>query len=1062
MCRESQVTTCVVCEHPLPDGQPNCPNCRASRQWQELIRTMEFARGQFEQWAKSQTLGGGPARAIAEDYRQRREDMSRMAFEGRPIPSTEGFLSTDECWNCHVSVGVGQQHCAACGVRVNGPAVEDVRNWTYTCHEIKVHCDGGRMPLVQAHACMNESKSRIAALRSRLEEDRVYTAERVVVADEHPASEPPAVVGPASQGRSSGHRPNLVAALAANSLSNAAAALSKPHRPLWEIILDPRTIQWLLGLGGVLLVLGLVIWLATLGIFKDPAVVAVALGIGNAAVLAGGWAVIRYSRYQTAGRAITLLACLVMPLNLWFYHANELITLEGHLWAAALVCCILYLASALLLRDRLFVYVLNGGIAMTGLLMLADMGLFWEIASPAALLVVLGLLGIHVERAFPEMDGPFSRRRFGLAFFQSGQAMLTAGLLLVLGAQVAGDWLYRPLFEPLYQQWDLGPPVIVAERWGQFLALALVLAGSYAYFYADIAVRRVGLYAYLAVFTLLWAEILVIELVAVRLTAEAAIVALALTALAANLLQPRLLRWRQPPATDAEPRGPVASAWSLVRTGQPLGLFLSTIPVLLGLILHLRATYKPLNELWHLPDGGFYEVGWAYVVAMLVTAVSCRIGAHLYRQTLPWLSSAYFFGTAAATIIGVVGLLSVWGIRSWDELAPLVIIVPILYIIAARLYRGHAHEKPLVWVAHSATGVMIAAVLAATLHLTPEHVVEPEAGKSLNLLLAAFFAEAAVFYALAAAFRKQGFNIYLGTAMACGAVWQLLQYWQVAAEYYTLTFALLGLILLVCYRLALLEWTGLAHAAFQCANALMSLSFVAAALITLSRLATRSFDIHWSLVFLLLGLVGLSLLAAWLVRDAAWRRWYIVMAITEAGLTFIALHFLSTLTLWEKLEIFSVVAGIAFLVIGHVGWHRERDEHQSDLVSFSLLFGSLLLGLPLLIAVLVHRCQPIPHFSTLNELGLLAAGIILLTTGFVLQLRATTITGAGLLLGYLLSLVFYINMLQNVQTAAIWLTIGGAVIFGSGILLSIYRDRLLTLPEKVLRREGIFRVLSWR
>ena len=34
------------------------------------------------------------------------------------------------------------------------------------------------------------------------------------------------------------------------------------------------------------------------------------------------------------------------------------------------------------------------------------------------------------------------------------------------------------------------------------------------------------------------------------------------------------------------------------------------------------------------------------------------------------------------------------------------------------------------------------------------------------------------------------------------------------------------------------------------------------------------------------------------------------------------------------------------LAIGHVGWHREQDS-QSDLVSFSLLFGSLLVGVPL-------------------------------------------------------------------------------------------------------------------
>ena len=637
---------------------------------------------------------------------------------------------------------------------------------------------------------------------------------------------------------------------------------------------------------------------------------------------------------------------------------------------------------------------------------------------------------------------------------------MAAGLLLVLGAQLAGDWLYRPLFQPLYERWQLGPPAIVAELWGQYLALALVLAGSYAYFYSDIVVRRLGLYVYLGVFTLLWAEMLVIQLVADKVPAEAAIIALALTGLAANLLQPKLPRW-QMPLRGAKPDGLAATALSVVRAGQPLGLFLSTVPVLLGLVLHLRATYKPLNELWPLCDGSHYAVTWTYVFAMLVTALSCRVGAHVHRHTVPWLSSTYFFGTAAATLTGLAGLFSVLGIKTWNEMAPLMMVVPILYMLAARMYRGHTQENPLVWVAHAATGVMIAAVLAAAMHLTPAARRRAAGRPTLNLFLAAFFAEAAVFYALAAAFRKQGINVYLGTAMACGAVWQLLQYGQFDAEYYTLTFAILGLGLLVCYRLAMLEWTGLVDAAFQCANALMSLSFVAAALIALSRLATQPAAIHWSLVFLLLALTALSLLAAWLVRDADYRRWYVVLAIAEAALTFVTLNVLSQLTLWEKLEIFSIVVGTTMLVVGHVGWHRERDR-ENDLVTFSLLSGSLLVGLPLLIAVLIHRCRPTPEFSTPNELGMLAAGIILLATGFVFQLRATTITGAALLVVYLVSLLLFINMLENVQTAAIWLSIAGAVIFGTGILLSIYRDRLLTLPEKVMRREGVFRVLSWR
>ena len=35
-------------------------------------------------------------------------------------------------------------------------------------------------------------------------------------------------------------------------------------------------------------------------------------------------------------------------------------------------------------------------------------------------------------------------------------------------------------------------------------------------------------------------------------------------------------------------------------------------------------------------------------------------------------------------------------------------------------------------------------------------------------------------------------------------------------------------------------------------------------------------------------------------------------------------------------------------------------------------------------------------------------------------------------------------------------------IFAAAILLSVYRDRLLALPDKIKRREGVFRVFGWR
>ena len=42
------------------------------------------------------------------------------------------------------------------------------------------------------------------------------------------------------------------------------------------------------------------------------------------------------------------------------------------------------------------------------------------------------------------------------------------------------------------------------------------------------------------------------------------------------------------------------------------------------------------------------------------------------------------------------------------------------------------------------------------------------------------------------------------------------------------------------------------------------------------------------------------------------------------------------------------------------------------------------------------------------------------------------------------------------------MAVGGAALFAIGIGLSVYRDRLLELPEQIANREGIFRILSWR
>jgi hypothetical protein len=569
-------------------------------------------------------------------------------------------------------------------------------------------------------------------------------------------------------------------------------------RNLLEIVLDPRSIRWLLGFGGALTVVGLII-LLWVNHYLTPPVIAVSLGLANAVVLGGGWATIHYSRYQTAGRALCLLACLVMPLNLWYYHSHGLVTIDGHLWVAALVISALYAASALSLRDELFVYIFMAGIAMTGLLILADIApspqKFWEIASPSTLLVVLGLLALHAERIFPEQEGPFSRSRFGMAFFRSGQVLMAAGLMLVLSAQICSDWLYQPFFKPFYEQWHVERTPIVTETWGRVLALCLVMTGVYACLYSDIVVRRIGVYLYLATAGVVWASILTLEL------------------------------------------------------------------------LHLN----------------------------------------------------------------------------------------------------------------------------------------------------------------------------------------------LKAETYTVVFALLGMVVLIVHRIAQRpDENRLATAAFQSANTLLSVSLIAIVFIGLSRFGSGRME--WSFVGTSAAMAVLSLLAVALVKDGRWRRWYVAMAVAEGALTILAIQALSTLTIYQKLEVFTVVAGLALLVIGHVGWYRE-GEMQSDLVSVALFFGSLLAGMPLAVATLYDRWHD--HFILMNEVGFLAVSIMLLATGFVLRIRSTTLIGGALTVLYFVMLLVYVPW-SRLNTIAITITAGGAILFSSGLLLSVYRDRLREMPQRIRRREGVFRVLGWR
>lgn len=808
-------------------------------------------------------------------------------------------------------------------------------------------------------------------------------------------------------------------------------------RTFVEVLLDPRSLHIMMITGGALLVLGLVAWMWSRGVFENPLVVAVCLGTANFGLLAGGAAMVRYSRYQTAGRAVTLLACLVLPLNLWFYDAQGLITLKdgGHLWVPALVCCALYAAIARLLKDPLFVYALVAGISMTGLLFLADQQVdrFWEVIAPSTFLVVLGCVCVHAERLFREGDGPFSRQRFGHAFFVAGQIAMAVGLIVLLSGRLVG-WFYEPMFAD-WVRFAI-PDVAVAPH-VKLYALLLAMLGTYTYIYSQLVVdARHRKYAYSAVMTLLWCEVILLDLLNISVTEPVLLLVLASTGLAAHVA-----------STFAQKKTSTVNHLTNALGG--VGAVCTAAAVVWGAVAMARGFFiPPASSLGF----GFEPL---YGVAMLVTAAACMVAAQAVDlRNKPQHAKTYLqalgLPLAGAAASGLVAA----QVPSVSVMLPLLILVPLaMQVVASRRGQGSVLAK----LAHPAYAATMFLLLLSIGPLT-------EWGQTMehhhdHLLLAAFYAVATGLMGTTAVRKGAITATTLAGLSGCAAVWQLLAYAGFTEYGPMVAASAVGLATMLVARLRAGEQQPNLLAIVGAV--LVTLGATAGLLMTMGRLLAD--EAEWALLGLAAVQAVAAVAASMVATSDDWKRTSRVLAGLHVLAAVLVVNALSGLTIWERGEIFTVAVGLLLLVVGHLRWRSEGESHD-PLVDFNLLAGSLLAAGPLVFGLLLQRItsyDPAWGLALMHEVGALSLGLALVGAGVVCRIRATTLVGSGTLVLWVLSLVALLH-LPELENAAIMMMVGGGVFFAVAVLLSVYRDRLLALPGKVRNREGVFRVLEWR
>ncbi|MBL8809941.1 MAG: hypothetical protein JNM43_07185 [Planctomycetaceae bacterium] len=979
--------------------------------WQVALEPIRTAQTVIEQWANRRKITVPQKDDLRAELQALHQEYSLQAESGWPAAKLPGLLpiQTQET-----------------------PGVRGYRAAVFMTHYLNQLRARRRLTLAQYHALQSDTNERLAAVQRLLQREGIDEA--VLIAQ----------VPDEVRSIQLGSTENQVAS-ALNSLGAAPASATppeppeppKPRRNIMEILLDPRSIQCLLGLGGVLMVVGLVI-LLWLNNFFTPQVTAIGMAVINVIVLGAGMQLIRKTRFQMAGKAVALLACAVMPLNLWYCHGNDLVTVDGHLWVAAVLISALYAAAAWVLKDEAFVYVFCGGITLTGLLVLADLPpspmRFWEIASPATMLVILGLMGVHLERAFMPGSGPFSREKFGMAFFWSGHAQIATGLILLLGAHVGGDWLYEVWFKPVYDSLQAVPsPVCSRLRW---LSLILVLAGVWSCIYSDLVVRRRGILIHIAGGLLLWAEILVIQILNLHLGVDAIIGIMAGTACLLHGVR------KMAPADSV-----------MTRSFPAFALMLGIVPVFIGFVVYLdnlgaRAVWTTESP------------RWTFAAVMLLTAVANRFGAFVTDPVRSRARTVLFFGTGAATMIAAVAILAAAGLNRWQSHAPLMMLLPLGWLIASRLYGSHPSAQPLWWVAQTAAVVMLLSSLATGF----QGFFVKDTGSSVHLALTLFFLEAALFYGLSYWIRQRTWSVYAASLMICAAFWQLLALAGFGTQAYLVSFAVVGLILLAVYRLGVLESTSFAsltEVIFLSAMAALSLAFVSSFFYGLQQLALSNSTtavIDWGFVGFASAMLVMSIAAFLMTAQAAGRNWFIVTSVGQAVIVAATLHKLIDLGPWQQVELFSVLIGIGLLITGYLGWYREQDS-ESSYVSVSLPIGALMTTVPLAIATWIDRGHDV--FRPLNEFGFLFVSLFLLASGIMSQVKSTTLVGSSMTVLYFLTLLIFVPW-SRLNSVALAITIGGGFLFGSGLILAFFRDRLLTLPDRIRNREGVFRVFNWR
>lgn len=229
----------------------------------------------------------------------------------------------------------------------------------------------------------------------------------------------------------------------------------------------------------------------------QPITQAVILMLLTLGFLISGVYIARKTSENIAGRTLTLVGALLVPINPWFLVRSHLIADTGRGWVLGIFCTLLYISITYFLKDPLFVYLsLVTGMITTWVGVYLFSNHIAQLTVYAVALITYSILSLITEQIFrPAQEGvEFSREKFGRPFFHFAQVGIAITLLF-----------YTPLIAFLPQEF-IAAKEHFDPSYSSLMTACLALAASFAYGYSG-AIRRASYFIYLSIGAIYWSEI---------------------------------------------------------------------------------------------------------------------------------------------------------------------------------------------------------------------------------------------------------------------------------------------------------------------------------------------------------------------------------------------------------------------------------------------------------------------------------------------------------------------------------------------------------------------------